>query len=257
VTRLDEAPRCVALVPCAGVGARAGSRTPKQYQPLTADGRTVVGHTLATLTDPVLALHAVCVIVAPHDTAFARAAPTFANAAPGSSPAANQHVWAVGGATRAESVRNGLQRLLQKTEHTAPMFRPQDWVLVHDAARCVVAVADIARVISACQPDAVGGLLAQPLADTLKQADAAGRVASTPSRADKWLAQTPQMFRAGPLLAAYEQAGDSATDEASAMEAAGFAPLLVAAQSPNFKITWPSDFALARAVLAERATPND
>ncbi len=244
----DDAPRCVALVPCAGVGVRAGSAVPKQYRRLTPDGRSVVAHTLATLTATRLNLHAVCVVVAHNDDAFAAAAPSFGHAS-------GQHVWAVGGATRAQSVRNGLQRLLQKTEHTPPILRAQDWVLVHDAARCLVAVDDVARLISACLSDPVGGLLAQPLADTLKQADAQGRVAATPSRADKWLAQTPQMFRAGALLAAYEQAGDAATDEASAMEAAGFAPLLVASQSPNFKITWPFDFALARAVLAERAAP--
>ena len=100
-------------------------------------------------------------------------------------------------------------------------------------------------------PDAVGGLLALPLPDTLKRAQD-GRVAATVERADKWLAQTPQMFRIGALLAALLAAGDAVTDEASAMEHAGHAPLLVLGGAQNFKVTYPDDFALAEAVLMQR-----
>ena len=107
-----------------------------------------------------------------------------------------------------------------------------------------------------CQHDGVGGLLAHKLADTLKTSiDGPGgvRVASTVDRSDKWLAQTPQMFRMGPLKAAIERVGSGATDEASAMEAMGLHPRLVPGGAQNFKVTYPDDFALAAAVLAQRA----
>ncbi len=123
-------------------------------------------------------------------------------------------------------------------------------MLVHDAARCLVQPASIERLIDACIADAVGGLLALPLADTLKQADAADRVAATLDRRGKWLAQTPQMFRLGVLQRALAQADGNVTDEASAVEALGHAPLLVRGEPDNFKLTWPADFALAARLLA-------
>ena len=154
-----------------------------------------------------------------------------------------------GGPSRADSVCNGLAHLLA---HGA---QAHDWVLVHDAARCLVTPAQIDALIDACRDDAVGGLLALPLADTLKRAED-GRVAATLDRGDKWLAQTPQMFRIGPLAAALRQAlqADAAaiTDEASAMEAAGHRPLLVRGSAQNFKVTYPEDFALAEAILRSR-----
>jgi 2-C-methyl-D-erythritol 4-phosphate cytidylyltransferase len=133
-----------------------------------------------------------------------------------------------------------------------------DWVLVHDAARCLITSALIQRLIDACKDDAVGGLLAQPLADTLKQATTnalSTRSISTLSRLDKWLAQTPQMFKIGALsqaLSLAHQRGNEVTDEASAMEMSGFQPLLVRGSSLNFKLTYPEDFDLAAAVLACR-----
>jgi 2-C-methyl-D-erythritol 4-phosphate cytidylyltransferase len=150
-----------------------------------------------------------------------------------------------GGSTRALSVLNGLNTLLQG------LAAPQDWVLVHDAARCLITPAQINALIDTCQHDAVGGLLAHKLPDTLK-AEADGRVAGTVDRADKWLAQTPQMFRIGALAQALEAAGDAVTDESSAMEAAGLKPLLVPGSALNFKVTYPEDFALAEAVLNSR-----
>ena len=154
-----------------------------------------------------------------------------------------------GGPSRADSVCNGLAHLLA---HGA---QAHDWVLVHDAARCLVTPAQIDALIDACREDPVGGLLALPLADTLKRAED-GRVAATLDRGDKWLAQTPQMFRIGPLAAALRQAlqADAAaiTDEASAMEAAGHRPLLVRGSAQNFKVTYPEDFALAEAILRSR-----
>jgi 2-C-methyl-D-erythritol 4-phosphate cytidylyltransferase len=127
----------------------------------------------------------------------------------------------------------------------------QDWVLVHDAARCLVTPTQINALIDACLPDAVGGILALKLPDTLKR-EANGRVAQTVDRSDKWLAQTPQMFRLGSLRAALQAAGDAVTDEASAIELAGHAPLLVEGSAQNFKVTYPQDFALAEAVLRSR-----
>lgn len=154
-----------------------------------------------------------------------------------------------GGKTRAESVFNGLGQLLAQGAH------PSDWVLVHDAARCLVTSAQINALIDACLPDATGGLLALPLADTLKSEEG-GRVGETIDRSHKWLAQTPQMFRIGMLreaLAPHSSAEFAGiTDEASAIEAAGHSPLLVPGSASNFKVTYPEDFALAEAILGAR-----
>jgi 2-C-methyl-D-erythritol 4-phosphate cytidylyltransferase len=158
-------------------------------------------------------------------------------------------VAACGGASRAESVFNGLNHLLA---HGATAH---DWVLVHDAARCLVTPAQIDALIDACLPDPVGGLLALKLPDTLK-VEQEGRVAATVDRADKWLAQTPQMFRVGALRDALAvtaaRAFAGVTDEASAIEAMGRRPLLVPGSAQNFKVTYPEDFALAEAVLRSR-----
>jgi 2-C-methyl-D-erythritol 4-phosphate cytidylyltransferase len=150
-----------------------------------------------------------------------------------------------GGATRAQSVAQGLDALLQQGA------APNDWVLVHDAARCLITPQLIDNLIDACLPDAVGGLLALPLPDTLKAA-LNGRVSATLERGDKWLAQTPQMFRIGELKSALQTAGDTVTDESSAMEAMGCSPLLVEGSAQNFKVTYRQDFALAESVLLAR-----
>jgi 2-C-methyl-D-erythritol 4-phosphate cytidylyltransferase len=165
-----------------------------------------------------------------------------------------QEAWSVtdcGGATRAASVTNGLTALLAQGAQLA------DWVLVHDAARCLVTPAQINTLIDACGDDAVGGLLALKLPDTLKQQGSGdssvdARVAGTLSRDDKWLAQTPQMFRLGVLQRALLNAGTQVTDESSALEAMGMAPRLVSGSAQNFKVTYPEDFALAEAVLTAR-----
>jgi 2-C-methyl-D-erythritol 4-phosphate cytidylyltransferase len=150
-----------------------------------------------------------------------------------------------GGATRAASVANGLRELRRAGAVDA------DWVLVHDAARCLITPELIDRLIDRCGNDEVGGLLAHPLADTLK-IGANGRVAATVDRGDKWQAQTPQMFRLGLLRQGLEAAGDSVTDESSAIEALGLKPLLVEAGGQNFKVTYPEDLAMAEAVLRGR-----
>jgi 2-C-methyl-D-erythritol 4-phosphate cytidylyltransferase len=228
--------RFYALVPCAGTGTRAGSAEPKQYRPLR--GRPMVAHTLeALLAVPRLA--AVLVVLSPGDAHFADAAVAFDA----------QRLWTAeaGGETRALTVQGGLATL------RARGARDHDWVLVHDAARCLVEPDWVDRLIDACRDDAVGGLLALPVADTLKQATPDGRVAATLPRADKWSAQTPQMFRLGVLQGALAAAGSAVTDEASALEHQGLAPKLVPGDPANLKVTWPGDFAVAEALLARRA----
>jgi 2-C-methyl-D-erythritol 4-phosphate cytidylyltransferase len=230
--------RLFALVPCAGSGQRAGTAVPKQYQPVA--GRPVVAHTLAALA-AVPALAAVLVVLAPDDEAFEAAVPGFAG----------ERGWVErsGGATRAASVAAGLAALRRRGAADG------DWVLVHDAARCLVRPQWVQRLIDACADDPVGALLALPLADTLKQADASGCAAHTVPRAGKWLAQTPQMFRLALLeraLAAAAAAGAEVTDEASAVEALGLAPRLVPGDWENLKLTWPADFALAERLLETR-----
>ena len=227
-------PRCYALVPAAGSGERAGAGMPKQYVEIA--GRPLLAHTLAALA-AVPRLVQTLVVLSPADERFEVALPGYTG-----------WVARVGGASRAESVLGGLAELRRRGAADA------DWVLVHDAARCLVTPALVERLVAACADDAVGGLLALPLPDTLKTATAGGRVAATLPRADKWLAQTPQMFRLGALAEALAKAGEAVTDEAGAVEAAGLAPRLVPGSAQNFKITYPEDFALAEAVLAARAT---
>jgi 2-C-methyl-D-erythritol 4-phosphate cytidylyltransferase len=192
----------------------------------------MVWHTLSAFAG-VKRIARTLVVVAPGDGFFER------------NPTTSALVVACGGATRAQSVTNGL-RELRRVGAT-----DNDWVLVHDAARCLVTPELVDRLIDACADDAVGGLLAHPLADTLKIAEN-GRVAGTIARQDKWQAQTPQMFRVGMLRQALEAAGDKVTDEASAIEHMGLKPLLVEAGAQNFKVTYPEDFAMAEAVLRGR-----
>lgn len=221
--------RFFALIPCAGNGSRAGTSGPKQYQPIA--GKPMVMHTLAAFA-AVKRIAKTLVVVAQGDGFFSR------NFAPVAAAAC-------GGETRAISVVNGLHELRKLGADG------RDWVLVHDAARCLITPQLIDSLIDACLDDPVGGLLAQKLPDTLKSEEG-GRVAATLGRQDKWLAQTPQMFRIGRLIEALEQAGDETTDEASAIEAVGQRPLLVPGSSQNFKVTYPDDFALAEAVLRTR-----
>lgn len=235
---MDDPPRCYALVPCAGVGARAGSGVPKQYTLLC--GRAVVAHTLAALRS-VTRLEATLVVLAPDDAAFEELVADFRGP--------RDWVARCGGATRAETVLRGLAELSRRGAQEA------DWVLVHDAARCLLRAEWVDRLIDACADDAVGGLLALPLADTLKAARG-DRVGATLERSAKWLAQTPQMFRLGLLRRALDHAlaqqPDAVTDESGAIEALGLAPRLVPGELENLKITWPGDFALAARLLETR-----
>lgn len=223
--------RYFALIPCAGNGSRAGTAGPKQYERVA--GQPMVWHTLSAFA-AVQRIARTLVVVAPGDGFFER------------NPSTSALVVQCGGATRAASVNNGIGALKRAGAVD------QDWVLVHDAARCLITPDLIDRLIDSCSDDEVGGLLAHPLADTLKVGQD-GRVAATLDRADKWLAQTPQMFRVGMLRQALEAAGEGITDEASAIEAMGLRPRLVPAGGQNFKVTYPEDFVMAEAVLRGRA----
>ena len=234
----QTSPRFHALIPCAGVDSRSGTVIPKQYQVVA--GKPMVMHTLQALAQvPQMAQG--WVVLAPNDA--------FVWPQGGLWPERFARL-ACGGSTRAESVFNGLAAML------AAGVPPDDWVLVHDAARCLVTPEAVSALIEACRDDPVGGLLALPLPDTLKSeksGEQGARVAATVPREGKWLAQTPQMFRLGALHEALAQASPSGfagiTDEASAMELQGLSPRLVPGSAMNMKITYPADFAFAEAVL--------
>ena len=227
--------RCFALVPCDGAGARSGAGLPKQYVALA--GRPMIAHTLAALAR-VPRIVETLVVLAPDDERFERSVPDPARL--------RCRAVRCGGATRAASVAAGLAALAERGAVDG------DWVLVHDAARCALQPAWVDRLIDACLDDPVGGLLALPIADTVKQ-ERDGRVAATLDRRGLWAAQTPQMFRLRLLRMALAAAGPGVTDEASAVEALGHAPRLVAGEPANFKVTWPGDFALAARLLEEPA----
>ena len=228
-----DIPQCFALIPAAGSGSRMGNAQSKQYLPLA--GRPLIAHALETLC-AVTQIKAVFVVLAPaddewqhHDWSFCgnKLVPLFC-----------------GGATRAESVANGLRAM---SDHV----KADDWVLVHDAARPCITLALIETLLHAVGDDPVGGILAQPVADTLKRADSEARIEATVSRAGLWQAQTPQMFRHGLLLQALAQ-NASVTDEAGAIEALGHRPKLVAGDASNLKVTWPQDLQLAEWILKAR-----
>ena len=239
-------PRFVAFVPCAGVGARAGAGGPKQYVPV--EGRALVLWTLDALAR-VPALSGIAVGVTAGDRTVEALVEGEALAGEGRTRLHDDGFLSVlpcGGDTRADTVGRGLAML------AADGLRDEDWVLVHDAARCLVDPAAVTALVEACRDDPVGGLLAMPIPDTLKHADAQGRVDATLDRTAKWAAQTPQMFRLGLLRQALEAArerGTAVTDESSAVEALGHAPRLVRGGFENLKVPWPEDFALAARLL--------
>ena len=187
-------------------------------------------------------VQSVFVVLAPNDERFARQ--------DWSAFAGRVQPLYCGGASRRDSVYNGLVA-------TTGSVDADDWMLVHDAARPCLAVRDVQNLMRECESDAIGGLLALPAADTVKQAgkDELGvmRVAGTLDRAQLWLAQTPQMFRAGLLAQALQRAPASVTDEAAAVEALGLRPRLVAGSRDNLKVTYPEDFGVAESILARRA----
>jgi len=228
--------RCVAIVPAGGSGARFGSAIPKQYIDLA--GAPVLEHTLRALRACAAIEHIFVAVPAGEERADAIAARV-----------GNVTVLRCAGAQRADTVSNALAAITRLVQRDA-------WVLVHDAARPCVAVTDLDRLVALVRTHAVGGLLASPVSDTLKRADATGAVAETVPRERMWRAQTPQMFRFETLQHALAAAPD-VTDEAQAIEALGLAPLLVPGSARNLKITQAEDAELAAFYLSQpnRATP--
>ncbi|OON62146.1 2-C-methyl-D-erythritol 4-phosphate cytidylyltransferase [Massilia sp. KIM] len=227
-------PRYVALIPAAGVGARMAAGSPKQYLPI--NGKPMLRHTIdAFLSSPLIA-HTY--VVVSEDDPYIDAL----------LPADGVTVLRCGGASRMESIRNGLRRL-------DGQLAEDDWVLVHDAARPGLNAGLIARLVEETGAHPVGGLLALPVVDTVKKRSGDG-LATVP-REGLWLAQTPQMFRKALLVRALDAATDPEriTDDASAVEALGLAPKLVEGHPCNLKVTLPADIRIAEIYLA--ASRND
>lgn len=231
--------RFIALIPAAGSGSRMANQLPKQYLPLA--GMPMIYHALHTLCRTPR-IDKVWVILAPDDNEWIRY-----DWSPFSDKLMAQYC---GGVTRAASVRNGLKAI-----QSSPSICNDDWVLVHDAARPCLSVAQLDRLIDTLTAEEVGGLLAIPVADTLKRADLNQRAVCTQSREGLWQAQTPQMFRLGLLADALSKVDSNAiTDDASAIEALGLRPKLVLGDAYNFKVTYPQDLALAELILRKRET---
>jgi 2-C-methyl-D-erythritol 4-phosphate cytidylyltransferase len=221
-----------ALIPAAGSGSRIAAGAPKQYLPLA--GRPMLWHAVRAVCVP--PVETVFVVLAPEDAAFAT------------------HDWSAfgeqleplycGGETRRDSVYNGIVAAMEVVE-------ADDWLLVHDAARPCLPRKDLESLVRETREDEVGGILALPVAETVKRA-VQNRIDSTEDRANLWLAQTPQMFRAGLLAQALKRAKGTPTDEAAAIEQMGLRPRLVAGSRENLKVTWAEDLAIAESILKGR-----
>ncbi len=225
-----------AVVPAAGSGQRFGADIPKQY--LDLEGKPLLGHVLDLLLQAP-GIVGLVLVAAAADTRWQALLPE---------PLPRQVLVAEGGATRAESVLSALEALKKHA-------RSDDWVLVHDAARPCLNADDLANLITALEDDSVGGLLAAPVVDTLKRGDESGRVDATQDRTGLWRALTPQMFRYELLSTALRgalSAGVDVTDEACAIEWAGYKPLLVSGGIDNIKVTRPEDLPLAAAIMHSR-----
>lgn len=223
--------RYFALLPAAGSGARMGADQPKQYLQLLE--HPMIWHTIRAF-ERHADIARIFVVIAADDRFW------------------NAHDWSafqrlevlrVGGATRAESVLNGLAACERQVD-------TDDWILVHDAARPCISAKLLDKLKAALAGDAVGGILAAPVADTLKRDDAEQRIARTVSRERLWAAQTPQMFRYALLRQALVAAGNAVTDEASAVEALGLRPRLVESDRSNLKVTFADDLEMAAWILS-------
>lgn len=224
--------RHIALLPAAGVGARMGAGQPKQY--LDIHGRPMIWHAVRAF-ERHPGIDRVYVVLSAEDGWWADT---------DWSAFSKLTVLRCGGATRAESVVNGLRAM-------AGDVGGEDWVLVHDAARPCLSRVLLDKLLAELSDDAVGGILAAPVADTLKREGAAQRIQETVSREKLWAAQTPQMFRHALLLKALERAGNAVTDEASALEFLGLSPRLVESDLTNLKVTYPRDLEMAAWLLGK------
>ena len=225
-----------AIMPAAGIGKRMQAKVPKQY--LNVNGRPIIATSLGRI-GALKYVNQIIVMLNPEDRVW----PTLGLQ---SNP---KIICQTGGENRYQSVLNGL-RYLQATAVDS------DWVLVHDAARPCVRLADINRLMEAIREHPVGGLLGAPVENTLKQVDDQGEVQQTVDRSRVWSAYTPQIFRFGLLLSALEAVDKSAktvTDEATAIEQLGYRPLMVEGNRDNIKVTQPQDLNLATQILSSQA----
>jgi 2-C-methyl-D-erythritol 4-phosphate cytidylyltransferase len=248
-------PRCFALIPCAGSGLRAAIQQdalPKQYW--TIQGKPMLWHGLATLSRHP-AIHLTNLVLAPNDRYFVAQFEQYFDELGYGTPACRWQVHYCGGATRQASVLNGLHALAR----SGPI-QDDDWILVHDAARPGLTSAMLSQLLDAVAEHEVGGLLALPLADTLKRAQLINnessrvcQVQATLARDGLWQAQTPQIFRFGLLYSALQQAqeaGEILTDEAAAVERLGFKPLLIPGSLRNLKLTYADDLPWVSALMS-------
>lgn len=228
-----------ALIPAAGSGSRMSSELPKQYLPLA--GKPMIYHAIKALYR-CQEINFILVVLAPDDPYwFTYDWSEFTD---------KLTTLSCGGETRANSVLNGLQ-----AGHAQHPINNNDWILVHDGARPCVTTTQLSNMIHELKQDEVGGLLAIPVADTLKRSRDQNRVSNTEPRENLWQAQTPQMFRYDLLVKALNQADPlQTTDDASAIEALGLQPKLIPSDAYNFKVTYPQDLALAELILEQRKT---
>jgi 2-C-methyl-D-erythritol 4-phosphate cytidylyltransferase len=218
------------IIPAAGSGSRMGADAPKQY--LSLHGKSLIQHVIEVF-DATARISSINIILNADDAHWCS---EYLNAS------SKAHVHHCGGDTRSVTVLNGLNAL-------EAQVNADDWILVHDAARPGLTNLLLDQLLNTLENDAVGGLLAVPLADTLKRADSEQRVSATVPRNDLWQAQTPQMFRYATLKEALTKFNGTATDEAEAIEALGLKPRLVTGELRNLKVTYPQDLAVLSALL--------
>jgi 2-C-methyl-D-erythritol 4-phosphate cytidylyltransferase len=224
------------IIPAAGTGSRMANVLPKQYMPLA--GKPIISHTIEVFfNNPrISSIH----LALSADDVFWRSLYL--------DPASKLKLHYTGGQSRSETVLNTLQALINDNK-----IAGDDWVLVHDAARPGLTNNLLNHLLNTLEHDAVGGLLALPVADTLKEADAEHRIEKTIPRDSLWQAQTPQMFRAATLQNALQSFAGAPTDEAQAIEALGLNPKLVQGELRNMKVTFPQDLALLELLFAAKS----
>jgi len=228
----QKEPRYWVVIPAAGIGKRMDGETPKQY--IKLKNHTIIEHAVSVFTNHPK-ISQVVVVLHADDTQWSSI----------DISESEKIITTIGGETRADSVMQGLERL----QETAS---PNDWILVHDAARPCLTTETLDRLIESLRDHRIGGLLAIPVADTLKKVDADHSVQETVSRKKLWAAQTPQLFRFAILYDAMKKALASdhlITDESSAIEFSGEHPIVIKGDPKNIKITRPEDVTLAENYL--------
>ncbi len=227
------------IIPAAGSGSRMGADAPKQY--LSLNGKPLIQHVIKVF-DQAAEINSIHIILSEGDVHWRSAGLSLS----GKNPGSKVQVHYCGGDTRAETVLNALNAITAQVD-------ADDWILVHDAARPGLSNLLLNQLISTLENDEVGGLLALPVADTLKRADTQQRVSATVPRADLWQAQTPQMFKYATLKKALTEFAGTPTDEAEAVEALGLKPKLVTGELRNLKVTYPQDLAVLSALFNQRS----